>query len=138
MDDQKATQFTVQAEGLPGRAQCGDLDADLLVRAGENSIQWPTEQQIQRASSMVGSTLHKVPDPEERADRPGSRFHDFWTHRRRVSQIALEYLVAMWTRVGVEIIAQLNAALRTFYTKHNSAKAREVPLPAQGLQRTGV
>src|SRR5512138_3450895 len=54
ISDQKATKFTVRAGGLTGKGQCGDLNTDLLVvRAGESSIQWPTEQQIQRVSERL-------------------------------------------------------------------------------------
>ena len=54
ISDQKATKFRVRAGGLTGKGQCGDLNNDLLVvRAGESSIQWPTEQQIQRVSERL-------------------------------------------------------------------------------------
>ena len=54
INDQKATKFTVQAGRLKGKGQCVDLNTDLfVVRAGESSIQWPTEQQIQRVSERL-------------------------------------------------------------------------------------
>ena len=54
INDQKTTKCTVQPGALTGKGQCGDLNTDLLVvRAGESSIQWPTEHQIQRVSERL-------------------------------------------------------------------------------------
>ena len=54
ISDQKETKFTVRDGGLAGKRRCEDLNTDLLVvRAGESSIQWPTEQQIQRVSERL-------------------------------------------------------------------------------------
>jgi hypothetical protein len=47
--------------------------------------------------------------------------------RRQVGQIAVQHLMTMWTGVSIEIIAKLDATARTFFRKHNSAKAHEVP-----------
>jgi hypothetical protein len=49
----------------------------------------------------------------------------------RVSQIPLQHHMAMGTGVSIEIIAKLDATTRTFWSKHNSTKAREVP-PLRG------
>ncbi len=43
--------------------------------------------------------------------------------RRRISQIALEDLVAMGTGVSIDIIAKLGTTTRTFYRKHDSTKS---------------
>ena len=58
-------------------------------------------------------------------------------NRRRVSQVALQHLMAMWTGVSVEIIAKLDATLRTFFSKHNLTKAHEVPSLDQKAQLIG-
>src|SRR5512142_2956550 len=76
-----------------------------------------------RVLPLLGSTLHKVPDAEKGANRPGSYFCELGMHRRWVSQIPLQYLMAMWTGVSIEMIAKLDATARTFFPKHNSAKS---------------
>lgn len=44
----------MQAGRLTGTGQCVDLHTHLfVVRARESSIQWPTEQQIQRVSERL-------------------------------------------------------------------------------------
>jgi light-regulated signal transduction histidine kinase (bacteriophytochrome) len=52
---------------------------------------------------------------------------------RRVSQIAVQHLMAMGTGVSIEIIAKLDATTWTFCSKHNSTKAREVPPLRRGF-----
>jgi len=81
----------------------------------------------QRALHPFASTFHKTPDAEKGANRPGPYLCDFGMQRRWVSQIALEYLVAMWAGVSIEVIAKLGAATRAFFSKHSSATAREMP-----------
>lgn len=54
INDQKITKSRVPPGRLTGKGQCVDLGTDLLVvRPGESSIQWPTEQQIQRVSERL-------------------------------------------------------------------------------------
>lgn len=54
IDDQKDTQVKLQPGRLASKGQCVDLNTDLqVVRAGESSIQWPTEQQIQSVSEHL-------------------------------------------------------------------------------------
>ena len=64
------------------------------------------------------SGFHEVPDAEKGANRPGFHLRDCSVKRRRVSQIALQHLMTMWTGVSIEIIAKLDATARTFFPKH--------------------
>ncbi len=58
MNDQKATKFRVLTGRLTDKGQCVDLNTDVfVVRAGESSIQWPTEQQIQRVSERLAQMV---------------------------------------------------------------------------------
>lgn len=79
------------------------------------------------AYPLSGSTLHKVPDAVEGANGPSSGRGNLYGDHTGQRKVGFQHLTTMWTGVGIEIIAKLNSTVRTFFSKHKSAKAREVP-----------